>query len=84
MKLIGRSGKNANIETLRARYLELLRLREFVQRLEDQFQASAPERFRTAPQYKPRPATPNMQRLHRQPDRRFNASIPEPRQAKQA
>jgi hypothetical protein len=84
MKLIGKSGKNASVETLRARYLELLRLREFVQRLEDQFQATAPERFRTAPQYKPRPATPNIQRLHRQPDRRFNASMPEPRQTKQA
>jgi hypothetical protein len=48
MKLLGRSRKNANVETLRARYLESLRLREFIQRLEDQFQATAPERFRTA------------------------------------
>jgi hypothetical protein len=58
MKLIGKSRKNANVETLRARYLELLRLREFVQRLEDQFQATALERFRTAPQYKPRGRPP--------------------------
>ncbi len=84
MKLTGQSRNNATVETLRARYLELLRLREVVQRLADQLQATAPERFRTAPQYKPRPATPNLRRLHRQPDRRFNASMPESRQTKQA
>jgi hypothetical protein len=46
---MGSTRKNANVETLRARYEELLRLRGYVQQLEGPCQDAAEPKERRAP-----------------------------------
>ena len=48
MKRIGLTRKNANVETLRARYEELLRLRGYLQRFEGPGQDTAEPKERKA------------------------------------